>query len=511
MKPTDLPKAISNSAPIVLFVAMGLGIVAFHLIYAATGFPLYRDQHLGTALVYAREGIDLLRPIIIGFNANHSPTPQEFPLWQAAASIPLRLLGEWFGGANIISLLLFSTAFYPIFKLGEALGGRQTGWWTLALLLTQPLVWVQAGQAGTDGLSFATATWFFYCGYCAMDKGRWWWAIAAAITGALAATQKLPFMMAAGIALGMLLLLRHRNKPFAWIAVVVSGLFSVIVFAGWTKYTDACLATAEFPMVDLRVSHNPGMVFWYFGDWSYRLDPANWIRGGWRAANALFGSFILLATPLLAIGLRRARAEPLVMLIGAIAVTLVFSQLVLQHQNYFLIYSLPLALLLAPMVSSAWGGLFVEWPRSPLFLVVLLVGTMFASTLQGLFGMEALFRDPYHRSVSERLKKLSTQEDRLLVVEGGWGGNYLFLSGRDGLNMYDTSRLETQDNVQRLRALGFNKLVLFSESPLRAALQKNNPGNESYKRKNYQDALTVKTKQWTTIYEDEDMAIKELP
>jgi len=490
---------------------MGLGIVAFHLIYAGTGFSLYRDQHLGTALVYAREGIDVLRPIIVGFNANHAPTPQEFPLWQAAASIPLRWFGEWFGWANIISLLLFSTALYPVFKLGEALGSRHTGWWALALLLTQPLVWVQAGQAGTDGLSFAMATWFFYCGYCAMVKGRWWWTIATAVTGALAATQKLPFMIAAGIGLGLLLLLRHPRDRSAWIAMTVSAIFAAGVFVLWTKYTDACLATAEFPMVDLRVSHNPGMVFWYFGDWSYRLNPANWIRGGWRATNALFGSFILLAAPILALGLRRTRAEPLVLLIGAVAVTLVFSQLVLQHQNYFLIYSLPLALLLAPMVSSAWGALSKEWPLSPFFLVVLLIGAMFASTLQGLFGMEALFRDPYHRSASERLKKLTAPEDRLLVVEGGWGGHYLFLSGRDGLNMYDTSLLERQGNVERLRAMGFNKLVLFSESPLRAALQQNNPGNESYKRRTYDHALTDSPRRWATLYEDEDMAVKELP
>jgi hypothetical protein len=305
MTPT-LPRPSNRTAPISLFVVMGMGIVVFHLAYAWMGFSHYRDQHLGTALVYAREGIDLLRPIIVGFNANHAPTPQELPLWQAAASLPMRWFGEWFGWANIISLLLFATALYPVFKLGEALGGRHTGWWAVALLLAQPLIWVQAGQAGTDGFSFATSVWFFYCGYRALASKHWLWTVATALTGALAATQKLPFMMAAGIGLGLLLLLRHRNELCAWIAMVVSGLFAVIVFSGWTKYTDACLATAEFPMVDLRVSHNPGMVFWYFGDWSYRLNPANWIRGGWRATNALFGSFVLLAAPLLVFGLRRA-------------------------------------------------------------------------------------------------------------------------------------------------------------------------------------------------------------
>ena len=498
-------------APQVLAGACLLGIVLFHLGFAWSGYPSYRDHHLGATLVYARDGIDLLHPMIVGFNANGAPTPQEFPLWQAAASLPLRWFGEWFGWANIVSLLFFAAALYPVFKLGESLGGRNTAWWTVALLLAQPLIWSQAGSAGTDGLSFAAAAWFFFCGYRTLSGSGWWWTVATAATGALAATQKLPFMMAAGIGLGLLLLLRHRRELSAWIALAISGIFSAAVFLLWTKHTDACLALAEFPFVDLRVSHNPDMVFWYFGDWHYRLNPANWIRGGWRATNALFGSFVLLAAPFLVFGLRRARMEPVVLLAGAIAMTLVFTQLVLQHQHYFLMYSLPLALLLAPTVAAAWEALSRSWRLPQKLLVVLLVFAMFASTLQGLFGMEVLFRDPYPQSVAERLKKLTSPEDRLLIVEGGWGGDYLFRSGREGLSIWDTKFLEKEENLKRLRSLGFNKLVLFRESPLLAALQQNNPGNESYQRKTYEDALTESARQWTTLYEDEDMAIKELP
>ena len=291
----------------------------------------------------------------------------------------------------------------------------------------------------------------------------------------------------------------------------VSGVLAAVVFVLWTKHTDACLALAEFPFVDLRVSHNPEMVFWYFGDWPYRLNPANWIRGGWRATNALFGSFVLLAAPLLVFGMRRAHTEPVALLAGAVAVTLVFSQLVLQHQHYFLMYSLPLALLLAPTAAATWGSLSQAWRAPQPLLTLLLVTAMLASTLQGLFGMEALFRDPYHKSAAERLKKLTSPEDRLLIVEGGWGGDYLFRSDREGLSIWDTKFLDDKRNLKRLRSLGFNKLVLFRESPLLAALQQNNPGNESYQRKTYDHLLTESARQWRTLYEDEDMAIKELP
>jgi trehalose/maltose hydrolase-like predicted phosphorylase len=83
--------------------------------------------------------------------------------------------------------------------------------------------------------------------------------------------------------------------------------------------------------------------------------------------------------------------------------------------------------------------------------------------------------------------------------------------GRNGLNIWNTAFLEKNGNLDRLKSIGFNKLVLFSESPLLTALQQNNPGNEGYRRKTYDRALSESARQWTTLYEDEDMAIKQLP
>lgn len=45
---------------------------AYALGWALSGYPIYRDQHIGTAIEYAHNGIDLLRPVIVGFNANGS-------------------------------------------------------------------------------------------------------------------------------------------------------------------------------------------------------------------------------------------------------------------------------------------------------------------------------------------------------------------------------------------------------------------------------------------------------
>ena len=99
----------------------------------------------------------------------------------------------------------------------------------------------------------------------------------------------------------------------------------------------------------------------------------------------------------------------------------------------------------------------------------------------------------------------------MLIVEGGWGGNFLFLSGREGLSIWNAEFLEKDDNLRRLRKLGYNKLVLISESPLATALQMANPGGASYQRKTYEPALTPQSRAWPTVYQDADIVVKTLP
>lgn len=79
-------------------------IVAFHVGVALAGRPFLRAVHLGTALEYAHGSINLLRPVVVGFNATGTPTAQELPVWQAAAALALKITrSNWYGWANIVS------------------------------------------------------------------------------------------------------------------------------------------------------------------------------------------------------------------------------------------------------------------------------------------------------------------------------------------------------------------------------------------------------------------------
>src|SRR5438477_5605063 len=104
----DLPRAERTCGSQIWLKWAVLGCVAFitvfHLGSAAVGRSIYRDIHLGTALAYSKGPINLLKPVVIGFNLNDTPTPQELPVWQASAGLAFKLFGSWFGWANLVSL-----------------------------------------------------------------------------------------------------------------------------------------------------------------------------------------------------------------------------------------------------------------------------------------------------------------------------------------------------------------------------------------------------------------------
>ena len=103
----------------------------------------------------------------------------------------------------------------------------------------------------------------------------------------------------------------------------------------WTHYCDS-LAAQEHFLYEMRMSHNPHAGFqWFFGDLPYRLNPAYWIKAGWRALHGTLGSlpFLALAT---AAFLGKASRLARLWLLAAFLTTLVFTHLVLEHWHYYL-------------------------------------------------------------------------------------------------------------------------------------------------------------------------------
>jgi hypothetical protein len=496
-----------------LLAGLVLLLFVFHLGLALKGHGLFRDQHIGTALHYAATQIDLQHTVIVGFNAGATPTIQELPVWQVAAGALFKALGTWWGWANLVSLFLFLPCLYPLFQLGRQFYGERAAWWSLNVFLCQALVFCYAGEAATDGFSLSVTLWFWFACVRLMDAPRPWF-IPAVLLGILAATAKLPFFMAASLGALFLLLQAHgfNIRKLAMLASV--GMLAGIVFLAWTRYTDRLQAGAEFPFVDLRLggtsTDGTTMTFWYFGDLHYRLNPVNWIRAAWRFSNDVFGSFSLIALFVGGLVSRRTHLGAKFFLAGAALTTLVFTHLVLHHHHYYLMFTPAVALLVAAAAAAAEAFL-VQHGCRPALVAGATAGLLLAGLLQGLMAFHALSCDVYPQKMADALRSHTSPQDKLLVINGGWGGEQLLRTGREGLSIWTAKIFDDAAKAARLKQLGYNRLVLLSDSPFQNAIQIINPGQTGLPRMLARDALTPTVDQWPTVLATDDLIIKAIP
>lgn len=473
--------------------------------WALIGHPIYRDQHLGAAIEFSTNGIDLLRPVIPGFNATGTGTPQEFPIWQAFASISMDAFGGWWGGGTIASLILFTISLPAFYKTAQWEAGPLAAAIAIPLLLSQPIVFQLAGGAQTDGFSIALLLGFIWSTENLRRNPALLSWIACAVLAALLAVTKMPFLMVGGFAAAIFLLFQ-KDPLKQWLLLASAGLFAVLIFLPWNAWCDAEIARAEFKYRALTISENPE---WFFGSLAYRLDPANYIKAGWRALGCLWGSFVLVGLTLYGLYLR-PKSLGSALLFGAIAVTLIFTKIVLIHRHYYLMFAPAVALLncyaLADLASR------IPFPnRKTIFLAATAAAiVLLLSLLQGLMSIEALAPDPYPKTLAVTLKNQTSPADRLLIVNGGWGGDLFIRSERQGLSIDNLNMLDSPNSAQRLRELGYTKLVVVSESPLLHALQVTNPGSAALKRITWKTLIPDKATLWPTLYQSEDLIIKEI-
>lgn len=473
---------------------------------AWAGFPIYRDQHIGAALEYSRNDIDLLRPIIVGFNANGTGTPQELPLWQAAASFGLNAAGGWWGGATIVSLLLF-TIFLPFFcQTARWEVGNGSAWLAAALLLAQPIVFQLAGGAQTDGFSLALLIGFIWSAERLRRQPEAFSWVACAGMASLLAVTKLPFLLA-GAAGSLMLLVWNNQRLKSWLLLAAVGLLAAVAFVPWTMWSNDEIGRALFKYRPMTVSENPE---WFFGGLSYRLDPTNYIKAGWRSLSCLWGSFALIGLTLYGIWLR-PRSLGSALLLGGLLTTLVFTKLVFIHRHYYLMFSPAVALLNTYALSDLLRRL---GPLSPLrnsVAKIFLTALLLLALVQGLVSMEALAVDTFIPKAGSIVREHTGISERVLVINGGWGGDLLIHADRRGLSADDTKLVENPETKRQLLDLGYTKVVYLSQSPLLHALQATNPGSSPSERIHWSSFLSTEASVWPTVFESEDILIKEIP
>ena len=509
-------------APLVVTL-FGL-IVAFHLGNALVGRSLFRAIHLGPALEYARGPINLLRPVIVGFNANGSPTAQELPLWQAAAGLAFKATGStWYGWANLVSLLAFATVLWPFFQLARHYVGGRAAWWGTAFFLAQPLIVVKAGYACTDAFCLVLTIWFLFFADRMIRTGSAWWWLPTALFAALSAVSKVPFFMAAGLCSVFMVMVNGGRAWRTWVLLAGSGAVAAGTLTLWTHYTDSLEAQAMYPCLELRLSHSPHILWWYFGNLHDRLSPGLWIKAGWRFPHATLGSLALvgLLAPAL---LRPGNRLPKLWLLATFLTTLVFTNIILAQWHYYLMCC-PAVALLCGATLTRWEPFWAqEMPRGGLRVALAGLVLVF-SAIDGIIAMKiANDYDSFPKEMSVLIRQYTKPGDKLIVYgEGNFGGEVLFRSGRAGLSLIRLHNvkelptvkglyelLDSEADLRRLKSLGYNKLVLLSESPVRVAISAVNPGSQKT-RDCYPASISRTVDAWPVVYRSADILIKEIP
>lgn len=518
----QIPAARPRLLPLIL--ALAALVALFHLALAWRGTPIYRAMYLGTALEYARGSIDLLHPVVVGFNATGTPTAQEFPLWQALTAALFKLTGSyWYGLGNAVSLALFFSALWPFYRLAATYSGDRPAAWATVFFLVQPLNVLISGMAGPDSLALALTLWFLYFAD-RMARDNPWFAVAAAFAGALLAVTKAPFFFAAGLTSAGLLLVSGQWTLRPWLRLLAVGAVAIALFGLWTRHANQLAAQAEFPYAEMRFSHSPFLQYWYFGDLAYRLDPAHWIRGGWRFLHATLGVLPLVGLLIPAL-VRGGNGAAKLWLGAGLLTTLVFTHVVLEHWHYYLPFA-PAVAILCGATLARWEDFWtaelpLTWFRLPLAGLVLAL-----TTVNGLITMRLPIQlDPYPRDISAQIRDHTAPTDKLILftIDQNWGGEELFASGRQGLTVISLRGgprapspkglldiLENPADLARLKTLGYNTLVLVSESPVRHAIQNTKPGR-TRPRIQYPDTLTPEADHWPVLHQSPDLSIRRIP
>jgi len=470
-------------------------------VWVILGFPIYRDQHLGTAIKYANEGVDLLRPVIVGFNATGTGTPQEFPFWQALAGLALRLMGGWWGAATIVSLLLFSLSLPFFWKAAKEDSDAKTAWIALLFLLSQPLVFHLAGGAQTDGLSLGLLFFFFYSSESLRTKPSYRIFFVCLLASCLLALTKLPYLMVGGGAAILRLLLLRRATVSQWVFLSASGAIALTIFWLWNHWCDHEIGRAVFRYRPLTFREIPD---WFLGSWEYRLNLLNYLKASWRALACLWGSFILVGLTVYGLW-KNPRSLGACLLYGALLTTMVFTKLVLIHRHYYLMYAPGVALLNA-------AALFALFPYPKKLIPLILAPLLLLSLAQGLIDIEVVATgDPHMKNMGTIIAQNTSEKEKLLILGGGWGGDAFLHSGRNGLSVDDTALPENHDSCRSLKALGYTKFIWIAESPLLHALQITNPGGSGRTRERFPVKPAPQTFSWHTIFGSNEIVIKELP
>ena len=170
------------------------------------------------------------------------------------------------------------------------------------------------------------------------------------------------------------------------------------------------------------------------------------------------------------------------------------------------------AILCAQVAARLEAALLAPGGRRARLAWLAIMFALVLSTVQGALGSHIIYDfDKYPYVIAGTIKQHTSKSDKVVIQGGGWGGQMLFLAGRNGLSTWTTQLLENRRTYDRLKEHGFTKLVMVSESPLLAAIRHVTSTSPAVDRQSYRENATPIVDTLPTILQTDDILIKELP
>lgn len=388
-----------------------------------------QTQTAYTAVLYARDGIDLLRPPlpILGPPGD---LPQEFPVAQALGALLIGAGLEADAAMRLVGLAGFVTTAAFLVLLARRIMGTLGTLVALAAFLFNAHAWVYGRTSLIEYVATAGALALLYLGIRWMDDGRPMHWLGAAVAGSLAIVVKIT---TGGFYLLPLLLWRSPSgqrgfqRPSVWALLGVS----VAVGAVWSAHAQA--VREETPAAVFLSMEN--QLAWFFGSSWMRFDLAAW-RVPLVAFIALTGFGLLLWAPL---AVRRANAHRnrafLLSLLGlSLAIPLLLFNLYAIHDYYFAA--------IAPILALGIG-LGAEWlqtrwrTRAARRAAVILAGAWVATIVGMTASWSIIYGTPGEEAGAKRISDFvrdNSQPDDWVALRGwGWNSTFLYYAGRQGI------------------------------------------------------------------------------
>jgi dolichol-phosphate mannosyltransferase len=451
----------SRRVPVALGLLVLVGLFLWHLpsldqkLIEVHSFR--QTQTAWTALIYHREGIDLLHPRVPVFGPPFD-LPFEFPLFQALASLVMNAGVAPDVAMRFSGLVTFVVAALLVWRLTVRLAGEWSGLVALLAFTLAPLGLEWSRTSMIEYFVLASALAMLYAALRWHDSARVRWWLVALVAGVIALLVKpttaviyLPAL--AVLALPVIRSATQRKMPARWRYLVqMAALFVVplVIGAAWTIYADGIKAAHEFTAGQTSAA----LTTWNYGTIAQRLNPVTWQLIGVRFENYLAGGAGILWIPLAFIGawsLPKRRLFAVVLLASGLLGPLIFVNLYWIHDYYLIALSPMVAIGIA--LALRWLIRMRRWIVPPL-----LAGGLLVAWVLTMKGTEAYWTLQFkgtqdfekHLVAAAYIDERSTPTDLIAVTGRGWNPALLYYADRKGLMVVGTAEASFSDAMGRL-------------------------------------------------------------